>query len=61
MYLPNFRVIFRVSKQQLNTNNKQYAANGNLVGNPVYIKEEFPCLANFRASKQLYEIGPCPN
>ena len=25
---------------QLNTSNKQYSTNGNLVGNPVFIKEE---------------------
>ena len=50
--------IFRISKQQLNTSNKHYATNGNLVGtcNPVFIKEEISCLANFCA-KQIYEIG----
>ena len=34
---------FRISKQQLNTSNKQYATNGNLVGNPVLIKKEISC------------------
>ena len=40
-YQPNFHMISRISKQQLKTSNKQYATNGNLVGNPVFIKEEF--------------------
>ena len=35
-----FHVTLRISKQQLNTSNKQYATNINLVGNPVFIKEE---------------------
>ena len=47
-----------MSKQQLNTSNKQYATNENLVGNPVFIKEETSCLAIFYAYR-LYEIGPC--
>ena len=42
-YQQNFHVIFRISKQQLNTGIKQYATNGNLVGNPVFIKEEVSC------------------
>ena len=32
-----------VSKQQLNTSNRQYASNSNFVGNPVFIKEEISC------------------
>ena len=43
------------SKQQLNTSNKQYATNRNLIGNPVFIKEEISCSADFCA-RQLYEI-----
>ena len=35
--------ISRIIKQQLNTSNKQYATNGNLVSNPVFIKEEISC------------------
>ena len=38
-------MVFRVNKQQLNTSIKQYAINGNLVGIPVFIKEENSCLA----------------
>ena len=34
--------LLRISKQQLKTSNKQYA-NGNLVGNPVFIKKEISC------------------
>ena len=40
-------MIFRISKQELNTSNKQYATNGNLVGNPVFIKEEIFMLSKF--------------
>ena len=32
-----------ISKQQLNTCNKQYATNEKLVGNPVFIREEISC------------------
>ena len=35
--LPNkFHMIFRISKQQLNTSYKQFATHGNLVGNSVF-------------------------
>ena len=34
-------MIFRMSKQQLNTSNKHYVTNGNLVDNPVFTNEEF--------------------
>ena len=33
-------------KSRLNTNHKQYPTNGNLVDNPVFIKEYIPFLAN---------------
>ena len=33
-----YQPIFRISKQQLKTSNKQYITNGKLVGNPVFIK-----------------------
>ena len=36
-------MVFGMSKHQLNTSNKQYATNGNLVGKPVFIKEEISC------------------
>ena len=55
--IKNVHVIFRISKQQLNTSNKQYATNESLFGNPVFTKEEISCLANVCA-QQLYEIGP---
>ena len=32
-----------ISKQRLNTSNKQYATNGNFVANPVFVKEEISC------------------
>ena len=50
-------MIFRISKQQLNTDDKENATNGNSVGNPVLIKEEISCLAILFA-QQLNEIGP---
>ena len=48
-YQPCFLVIFRISKQQLNTSNKQHATNWNMVCNPVFIKEELSCYANLCA------------
>ena len=38
-----FHVIFRISKQQLNTSNKLYATIRNFVGYPFFIKEEISC------------------
>ena len=43
-----FNMIFRIINQQLNTSNKQYATNGNLVSNPVFYQGR-----NFMLSKLL--------
>ena len=37
---PNFHVIFRINKQELNATDKQYVTNGNWFGNPVFITEQ---------------------
>ena len=42
-YQPNLHMIFWISKQQLNTINKQYATKWSLVGKPVVIKEIKSC------------------
>ena len=42
-YQTNLHVVFPVRKQQLSTSNKQYTTNGNLVGNPVFVKEYILC------------------
>ena len=39
-------MVVRVSKQQLNTSNKQHETNGNFVGNPVFIKDEIIVLSS---------------
>ena len=52
-YQPNFNVIFRISKQQLDTSNKQYPTNGNLAGNPVFTKEEICAKQIFVLSSSL--------
>ena len=50
-------MIFRISKQKLNTSNKHYV-NINLAGNPVFIREEISCLANFCVLSSTMKLGP---
>ena len=47
-YWPKVHAVFMLRKQQLNTIHKQYTLQEHLVGNPVFIKEDFLCIANFR-------------
>ena len=49
---------FRICKQQLSTSKTQYARNGNLVGNPVLIKEEISCYQIFMLSSSM-KLDPC--
>ena len=54
-----------LSKQQLNTNNKQNATNGNLVGNPIFYQGRNPmlsklvCLAVGSMHKTLLWLPEC--